>query len=224
MPKQTDYIDNLTESYNFVRNPTQAAVMSAYMKNLFPFFGIPSPLRKEIFKTHLAKNGLPDYRQLFAIIKNCYEQPEREYHYFAIELAGKFAKNADEDFVPIIEYLITKNSWWDSVDSVASNCTRHFFMRNVSLQIPVTGKWMNSGNMWLQRASILFQLNYRQQTNEQLLFNYILELQHSKEFFIQKAIGWALREYAKHNRKAVEQFIEKATLMPLSIREAQKHF
>lgn len=83
---------------------------------------------------------------------------------------------------------------------------------------------MNSGNMWLQRASILFQLNYRQQTNEQLLFNYILELQHSKEFFIQKAIGWALREYAKHNRKAVEQFIEKATLMPLSIREAQKHF
>ncbi len=224
MPKQTDYIDNLKESYNFVRNPTQAAVMSAYMKNLFPFFGIPSPLRKEIFKTHLAKNGLPDYRQLFAIIKNCYEQPEREYHYFAIELAGKFAKKADESFVPIMEYLITKNSWWDSVDSVASNCTRHFFMRNVSLQIPVTGKWMNSGNMWLQRASILFQLNYRQQTNEQLLFNYILELQHSKEFFIQKAIGWALREYAKHNRKAVEQFIEKATLMPLSIREAQKHF
>ncbi|MBP7389123.1 MAG: DNA alkylation repair protein [Chitinophagales bacterium] len=218
------YIKPLAKAYSNEANSVKAEEMSRYMKNLFPFVGIPSPLRKEIFKTHLAKNGLPDYKQLFAIIKNCYEQPEREYHYFAIELAGKFAKKADESFVPIMEYLITKNSWWDSVDSVASNCTRHFFMRNVSLQIPVTGRWVNSGNMWLQRAALLFQLNYRQQTNEQLLFNYILELQHSKEFFIQKAIGWALREYAKHNRKAVEQFIEKATLMPLSIREAQKHF
>jgi 3-methyladenine DNA glycosylase AlkD len=218
------YIKPLAEAYNKDANPVKAAEMSRYMKNLFPFAGIPSPQRKEIFKTHIANNGLPDYRQLFTIIKNCYAQPEREYHYFAIELAGKFAKKADESFVPIMEYLITQNSWWDSVDSTASHCTRHFFMRNVSLQIPVTGRWMNSGNMWLQRAALLFQLNYRQQTNEQLLFNYILELQRSKEFFIQKAIGWALREYAKHNQKAVEQFIDKASLMPLSIREAQKHF
>ncbi len=221
--KLNPYILPLQKSYEQKRNKEQAEEMSRYMKNLFPFVGIPSPCRKEIFKQHLVKNGLPDYKELFSIAKDCYAQPEREYHYFVIDLAGKFAKKADENFITLLEYLITKNSWWDSVDSIASNCTRDFFKRNVSLQIPVTRKWMDSGNMWLQRASILFQLNYKNETNEKLLYKYILKLKGSNEFFIQKAIGWALREYSKSNPESVKKFLSENSLAKLSVREAGRY-
>lgn len=226
MPKQkvNSYIRPLQKIYEANRDAEQAEAMSAYMKNLFPFFGIPSPQRKFFFKQHLATYGLPEYKDLFAIVKSGYAQPEREYHYFAIDLAGKFAKKADERFVPIMEYLITYNSWWDSVDSTASNCTREFFRKNTSLQLPITRKWMDSGNMWLQRAALLFQLNYKTETNEKLLYGYIKELKHSNEFFIQKAIGWALREYAKSNKASVIKFLNSVELKPLSILEAKKHF
>lgn len=217
------YILPLQKVYEANRDAAQAKAMSAYMQNLFSFIGISSPARKEIFKQHIAKHGLPEYEQLFAIIKSCYAQPKREYHYFAIDLAGKFAKKAGKDFVPTIEFLISENSWWDSVDSTASNCTRDFFKRNTQLQIPVTRKWMNSGNMWLQRAALLFQLNYKNETNEKLLYNYMLKLKDSNEFFIQKAIGWALREYSKTNPESVRKFIAENKLAKLSVREDSKY-
>ncbi|MBK7147319.1 MAG: DNA alkylation repair protein [Bacteroidetes bacterium] len=222
--KPHPYLLPLQKAYEANRDNHRAADMSRYMKNLFPFVGIPSPARKEIFKLHLTQYGIPEYRDLVTVTKSCYAQTEREYHYFAIELAGKFAKKADESFVPVMEFLIVNNSWWDSVDSTASNCTREFFKRNVSLQRSVTRKWMNSGNIWLQRSALLFQVNYKKVTNEKLLYSYIEELKHSNEFFIQKAIGWALREYAKTNKKSVANFIKSTTLKPLSVREAQKHF
>ncbi len=222
-PKIHTYLAPLQKAYEVERNQAQAEAMSRYMKNLFPFVGIPSSERKEIFRKHLAQYGLPPDKDLFPIIKSAYAQPEREYHYFAIDLAGKFAKKADESFVPLLEFLITKNSWWDSVDSTASNCTRDFFKRNAHLQAPVTRKWMDSSNKWLQRASILFQLNYKSNTNEELLYRYILELKDSPEFFIQKAIGWALREYSKTNRYSVKKFLATHKLAKLSIREASKY-
>lgn len=221
--KTHPYLLPLQKAYEQKRNNTQAGKMSRYMKNLFPFVGIPSPERKVVFKEHLAQYGLPPYNILFSIIKSAYARPEREYHYFAIDLTGKFVNKADDTFVPLLEFLITKNSWWDSVDSVASNCTRDFFKRNTHLQIPVTRKWMNSENIWLQRASILFQLNYKGNTNEKLLYKYILELKQSPDFFIQKAIGWALREYSKSNPQSVKQFLANNDLAKLSVREASKY-
>lgn len=218
-----EYLLPLQKTYNRHRNALQAQAMSSYMKHLFPFVGIASPKRKEIFKHHMAEYGLPEYKNLFGIIKSCYAQPEREYHYFAIDLAGKFAKKADESFVPVMEFLISKNSWWDSVDSVASNCTRDFFKKNIPLQIPVTQKWMDSNNMWLQRAALLFQLNYKDKTNEAILYSYILKLKASNEFFIQKAIGWALREYSKTNPESVTKFLAGNKLSKLSVREASKY-
>lgn len=222
--KLHSYLSQLSKAYETARNKERAADMSRYMKDLFPFMGIPSPERKEIFKAHLTRQSLPDYKDLFDVIKSCYSLPEREYHYFAIDLAGKFVKKADISFVPLMEFMISENSWWDTVDSVSSNCTREFFKQNILLQKPVTQKWMNSGNMWLQRSALLFQLNYKNETNEKILYKYIVELKDSNEFFIQKAIGWALREYAKSNKKSVAAFIKNTSLKPLSLREAQKHF
>jgi hypothetical protein len=102
------YILPLQKSYEQKRNKEQAEEMSRYMKNLFPFVGIPSPCRKEIFKNTLSKTDLPDYKELFSIIKSCYAQPEREYHYFAIDLAGKFAKKADENFIRFLNISLRK--------------------------------------------------------------------------------------------------------------------
>jgi 3-methyladenine DNA glycosylase AlkD len=87
-------------------------------------------------------------------------------------------------------------------------------------QDPVTAKWMDSGNMWLQRSALLFQLRYKQQTDEKLLFRYITELTASKEFFIRKAIGWTLREYSKTKPDQVQQFVAKTPMAPLSKKEA----
>lgn len=232
MPKKQSNSDNLVAEYlaplvaefEKAANPERAAPMSKYMKNRFPFLGIPTPARNEIIKKFFKAYGLPNSEYLLLVIKACYAKPEREYHYFAITIAGKFVKKAEPTFVEIIEYLVVNNSWWDSVDSLSSVCCRPFFKLHVSLQKKITRHWMDSGNIWLQRSAILFQLNYRNETNEALLYSYIAALAHSKEFFIAKAIGWALREYAKTNRTSVERFMHYQKLQSLSIREAQKHF
>lgn len=219
-----EYLAPLIEAFEHAADSERAVQMSKYMKNRFPFWGIPTPERNAMVKQFLKKNGWPSEENLMAVLEAAYAKPQRECHYFAITLAGKFVRHSDEDFVSAINFLITQNSWWDTVDSVSSVCCRPFFKRHVSLQKKVTRQWMESGNIWLQRSAILFQLNYRNETNEKLLFDYILELADNKEFFIAKAIGWALREYAKTNRKSVEQFLDKQTLQPLSQREARKHF
>jgi 3-methyladenine DNA glycosylase AlkD len=219
-----EYLAPLVAEFEKAANPERAAPMSRYMKNRFPFLGIPTPARNEIIKQFFKTYGFPNREDLLLFIKACYAKPEREYHYFAITLAGKLVKKADPNYVEVIEFLVVKNSWWDSVDLVSSVCCRPFFKQHISLQKKVTRQWMYSDNLWLQRSAILFQLNYRNETNEELLYGYISELAESKEFFIAKAIGWALREYAKTNRKSVEQFLQSHTLQPLSRREAQKHF
>ena len=219
-----EYLAPLVVEFEKAANLERAAPMSKYMKNRFPFLGIPTPARNEIIKQFFKTYGFPNREDLLLFIKACYAKPEREYHYFAITLAGKLVKNADPYYVEVIEFLVVKNSWWDSVDSVSGVCCRPFFKQHISLQHKITRQWMDSGNIWLQRSAILFQLNYRNETNEELLYSYISELAESKEFFIAKAIGWALREYAKTNRKSVEQFLLSHTLQPLSRREAQKHF
>ncbi len=232
MPKKQSNSDNFVARYlaplitefEKAANPERAAPMSRYMKNRFPFLGITAPERNEIITQFIKTYGFPDTADLFLIIKACYAKPEREYHYFTITLAGKLVKKAEPNYVEVIEYLVVENGWWDSVDSVLSVCCRPFFKQHISLQRKITRQWMDSGNIWLQRSAILFQLNYRSETNEELLYGYISELAESKEFFIAKAIGWALREYAKTNRKSVEQFLQSQALQPLSRREAKKHF
>ena len=219
-----EYLAPLVVEFEKAANPERAAPMSKYMKNRFPFLGIPTPARNEIIKQFFKTYGFPNREDLLLFIKACYAKPEREYHYFAIALAGKLVKKAEPSYVEVIEYLVVENSWWDSVDSVSSVCCRPFFKQHISLQQKITRQWMDSGNIWLQRSAILFQLNYRNETNEELLYGYISELAESKEFFIAKAIGWALREYAKTNRKSVEQFLQSQALQPLSRREAKKHF
>ncbi|MEZ4888313.1 MAG: DNA alkylation repair protein [Chitinophagales bacterium] len=122
-----------------------------------------------------------------------------------------------------MEFMIVHKSWWDSVDTTAK-WVGVFFKKYPTMTKPVTKRWITSDNMWLQRMAIIFQLAYKKDTDVDLLFEYVLRKSDSKEFFIQKAIGWALRQYAKTDANAVWRFVDVTDLAPLSRREALKHF
>jgi len=122
-----------------------------------------------------------------------------------------------------IEYTITQKSWWDTVDSIAGGTVGIHFRRFPEVREKYLAKWRASDNFWLRRTTILFQLNYKKETDFELLCDIIRENLGSKEFFINKAIGWALRQYARSDPKAVKKFVKATPLHPLSRREAMKH-
>lgn len=124
--------------------------------------------------------------------------------------------------MPLFEWMITTKSWWDTVDCIAPQCCGPLFAREPQLIQRYSERWVVSDHLWLRRAALLFQLKFKEQTDEALLFRYILLNADSDEFFIQKAIGWALREYAKTAPDTVRRFIQEHPLKPLSKRESLK--
>jgi 3-methyladenine DNA glycosylase AlkD len=194
----------------------------AYMRNQFEFFGLKAALRRSIIKEYL-KEGLPPRDQLQKIITELWQLPQREFQYFGIALIAAYKKQWDADFIPLIEFMITHKSWWDSVDGIASEITGPLFTKHPALIKKTTGKWNTSENFWMQRSSLLFQLKYKKKTDLQLLSKYIVRHSSSKEFFIQKAIGWVLREHSKTNPDWVIDFVSQHSLAALSKREALKY-
>jgi 3-methyladenine DNA glycosylase AlkD len=216
------YLFPLLEAFQQNANPQKAAEMEAYMLHQFPFFGIQAPTRKQIQKTFLREYSLHHLERLEQIVSNCFEQPQREFHYFAIELFATHKTLWIKDSALFIDYCIQQKSWWDTVDGMASDWFKVYFTLFPAQTKPVTARWNKSKNIWLQRSSIMFQKAYKQETNTDLLSAYILQHANSTEFFIQKAIGWALREFSKTNPTWVKQFVAKNKLAPLSKREALK--
>lgn len=217
-----NYIEPLVKEFRKNANPTNAEPMAKYMKKLFPYLGIKTPERRELIKQFYKENGFPEISDLKQIVLDLWEFPEREFQYCAVGLLRKFSKKLDEDFIELFEHLIITKSWWDSVDGIAIWLVGSLFQKFPEMIKPYTEKWMKSSNMWLQRTVILFQLDYKEKTDVKLLFKNIKKCMDSKEFFIQKAIGWSLREYSKTDAQAVINFVENNELAPLSKREALK--
>jgi 3-methyladenine DNA glycosylase AlkD len=218
------YLLSIIDSFHKNANGENAFWMKKYMKEKFEFLGIKKPERAELQKEFFATNGVPSTSALPKISMNLFELEHREFQYFALDLLHQSAKNWDEGIVEIIEDLIITKSWWDTVDLLAGKLAGKYFLQNPEKIPSHISKWNTSNNFWLVRASILFQLNYKEKTNQELLFSCILPHVGSNEFFIQKAIGWALRQYARTNPKDVLTFVETQQMKPLSKREALKHF
>jgi 3-methyladenine DNA glycosylase AlkD len=216
------YLNDLIKIFRENADKENAIPMKKYMKNKFEFFGIKKPRREELTKEFLRSNGMPDTESIQGIIKELWKLPQREYQYIGQGLLGKLVKNLDKDFIHLFEYMIKNKSWWDTVDFIAINLVGDHLLKYPELIKPYAQKWISSDNMWLQRTAILFQLKYKENTDINLLFTYIKKCFASKEFFIQKAIGWALREYSKTNPKEVITFVNNSDLAPLSKREALK--
>jgi 3-methyladenine DNA glycosylase AlkD len=218
-----DYTTKLITLLSANTDAEKAHAMSAYMKNNFPFFGIKSPARVVLLKQFLTENAPPQYSEVLEVVSELFNQPQRELHYCAIQILEKRKKEWRKQDIDFFDKLLMTNSWWDSVDTISSALVGEYFIKYPEQIGPITEKWMASNNIWMQRVCLIFQLSYKNKTDFALLTEYTLRLKDSNEFFIQKAIGWALREYAKREPAKVKHFIENNTLKPLSKREALKH-
>lgn len=218
-----DYVDTLREAFEQYADAEIAAGQKAYMKNKFEFFGIKSPIRKELQKPFFLKEYLPSKADATKIAKACWQEDQREFQMFAQEFLEKYKKQVEEKDIELLEYMITNKSWWDSVDFIASHLVGDYFKKYPHLKEKYVKKWCAGENMWLRRTAIIFQLKYKDKIDQQLLTYAIEQNLGSKEFFINKAIGWMLREYGKTNSNWVMEFVEAhPTLHSLSVREATR--
>ncbi|HLO16066.1 MAG TPA: DNA alkylation repair protein [Anaerolineales bacterium] len=217
------YVASLKTLFEQNANPTQAAPMKKYMRDQFEYLGIKSPQFKVLMKEFLSANGMPPIKELDIILRDLWSLPQREFQYAATSLLGRSEKDLPANFIKTIEYLLVTKSWWDTVDTISGGTLGVHFRRFPDVREKYLAKWRLSDSFWLRRATILFQLNYKKETDFDLLCAIICENLDSKEFFINKAIGWSLRQYARIDPQAVKRFVKSTSLHPLSRREAMKH-
>lgn len=213
--------DELIKELKANSNRETAIPMENYMKNNFPFLGIKTENRRAIFKAVYEKHK-PEIKLNYREISwQLYQEKEREIHQCAIDLIQKEIKKkfVIED-IQFIEKLIIKNSWWDSVDTIAKYLVGGYLEQFPAETLKVIERFSDAENMWLNRTAIIFQLGYKEKTNFDLLKAECEKHKHSREFFIQKAIGWALRDYSRFNPNGVKLYVESTNLKPLSLKEA----
>lgn len=202
-------------------NPQKAIAMEAYMRNQFKFLGIRAPERKiltrDFFKT--IDRATIDWE----FVQQCWEKDEREFQYLAIAYLTKVKQRLTVEDIPRLRQLIVTKSWWDTIDSLDK------FVGYVALHHPTVEAtlldWSTDDNIWLRRVAIDHQILRKEQTNPVLLEKIICHNFGQNEFFINKAIGWSLRDYSKTNPEWVKTFIARHQdqMAPLSIREASKY-
>lgn len=215
-----EYVSELDAQYSSEANQEIADQQKAYMKEKFEFFGIKTPTRRRLQKPFLEKDYLPDRDQLFQLIKLLWEKPQRDFQLFGLDLAEKYRRVFEEEDIRCFEFMVTNKSWWDIVDLTATHLVGTYMRRFPHARNEYVERWMDSGNIWLQRVCLLFQLKYKEQLDRDLLESLIIRLTGSQEFFINKAIGWVLREYGKTAPEWVLDFVNSNELHSLSKREA----
>lgn len=216
--KLLDLITDLEEN----SNELLAESMSKYMQDKFRFLGVRGATRTEIYKKYF-----PEARKSKVIdwdfIENCWNKEEREFQYVVVYYLKAMQKFLKREDISRLKYLIVTKSWWDTVDLLAKVVG--------SLVIRIEGydqimiEWSKDSNIWLKRVAILYQLSLKEKVDKQVLERILVNNLGDSEFFINKAIGWALRDYSKFNPEWVREFIEKNKngMANLSIREASKY-
>jgi 3-methyladenine DNA glycosylase AlkD len=213
----------LSDGFAARRDPERAAAMAAYMRDQFEFFGLPAPAVRAVEKAAFAGLPHPSADDLRAVALSCWASEEREFQYAACDYLRKHVAVAGPDFVPVLRTLITTRSWWDTVDPLATRFTGDLVRAHPEV-VAVMDAWSADDNRWLVRTALLFQLHYGTATDTERLFGYCARQAGHPDFFIRKAIGWALRHYARTDPSEVRAFVaETPSLSPLSRREAMKH-
>lgn len=216
--KLLDLITDFEEN----RNELLAESMSKYMQDKFRFLGVRGATRTEIYKKYF-----PDARKTKTIdwdfVENCWNKEEREFQYVVVYYLKAMQKFLKREDISKLKYLIVTKSWWDTVDLLAKVIG--------SLVIRIEGydkimlEWSKDSNIWLRRVAILYQLSLKDKVDEIILDKVLVNNLSDSEFFINKAVGWALRDYSKFNPEWVREFIKKNkdNMANLSIREASKY-
>jgi 3-methyladenine DNA glycosylase AlkD len=212
---------NIIDIFYNNKNEELAVPMAKYMKNKFAFLGIKKPERAVLVKEFLKESKKANEVD-WDFINKCFELPEREFQYLAIAYMDIVKGLITVEDMDRVENLIVTKSWWDSVDSISPIvgyiCAKFPEVRELYVE-----KWIYAQNIWLKRVSILYQLKYKEKTDTDFLRKAILNNSDTHEFFVDKAIGWVLREYSKTNKEWVRNFTSNNTLSKLSIREGSKY-
>ncbi len=214
------FIQTLEAEFERQANAKIASEQKAYLRSQFACYGLKTADRREIQKPFFTKEFLPPKSDMKEIIKILWQKPQREYHYFSQELAYKYIKQLEKSDIALFEFMVTHQSWWDTVDFIANKLIGAYFETYPGQRDLYIEKWLKSKNIWLQRSALLFQLRYKAHLDTGLLSFIIKSLLPSKEFFINKAIGWILREYSRTDPEWVIDFVNNTALAPLSKREA----
>ncbi|MFN0093356.1 MAG: DNA alkylation repair protein [Dehalococcoidia bacterium] len=202
--------------------PGRAPAMRKYMRDQFAFLGVPGPAQKVAFRAAAAAAGKPaTATDLSAAASVLWALDEREYQYAGCWILERWAKLLGPDDLAALRALITTKSWWDTVDALAAEAVGSVVLRHPTAAA-VMDAWIADSNLWVARTALLHQLRFKERTDTERLFAYCLHQAGHPDFFIRKAIGWALRQYSWMDPDSVERFVGEhaSELSPLSKREA----
>lgn len=221
----SDLIDALRAELARVADPARAAGMQAYMKSAMPYLGVPAPRLREVCRRVFDAAPLASFEAwrdtALALWRDARYREER---YAAIALTGNrhYRDYQRLDALPMYEEMVVTGAWWDYVDDLATHRLGPLLKRYPAAMRATILAWSRDPNLWKRRAAILCQLTFKMETDEALLFSCVEANMGDRDFFMRKAIGWALREYGKSRPDAVRAFVRRhaGSLSPLSLREA----
>lgn len=217
-----EIVARLRAAFEPAADPVRAAGTAAYLRNQFPLLGLPTPERRRLVAGALAGLAPPSEAELAAVARALWAEPEREFQHTACDYLRAHVKVAGSSFIEVVRELVTTKSWWDTVDSLAAHTAGPLVRRHPDLT-PVMDAWAADADFWVARTAILHQLGFKAATDADRLFRYCRLRASDREFFLRKAVGWALRQYAAVDARAVEDFVRSTPeLSGLSVREAMK--
>lgn len=199
--------------------------MQAYMKTSMPFYGVSSPVRRLVARRLRDEFPPATTAEHRAQVEDLWALAHREEKYLAIDLAQSYLRFITFDQLGLYERMVREGAWWDFVDEIAAHLVGRVVLDDREQMRPILEQWIDDTDLWIRRTAILSQLLHKERTDAAMLFDFCLRRAGDKEFFIRKAIGWALRQYARTDPEAVREFVasHSDSLSGLSIREATKH-
>lgn len=231
-PQTAAFIGALRDALAAAGDPDRAMQQQAYMKSALPYYGLTAPELRALLRPLLVEHRFEDRTMWEATARRLWDEAgHREERYAALGLLRHRAYAAwlDVDLLPLLEHLVRTGAWWDVVDEIAAHLVGQVLLDNRAAVTPVMTSWAIDDHLWIRRTAMLCQLRHRDRTDTGLLEHVLVanldDTEHGKEFFIRKALGWALREYARTDAAWVLDFVgtHADRLSGLSRREALKH-
>ncbi len=219
-----DRLPELRDDLEAAADPDRAKQMAAYLRDQFAVFGVATPERRSIQKPLLVASAASSQAELLDFAEACWAEDEREFQYVAVDVLRKRAGTLELDDLSRVRGLIVERSWWDTVDPLAIHVVGALVRANAELSRSMD-EWIVDPHLWVARTAMLHQLMWKADTDPERLARYVRLQAGHPDFFMRKAIGWALRQYARTDPDAVRSLVGEldGALSGLSKREALKH-
>jgi 3-methyladenine DNA glycosylase AlkD len=218
-------VSDIHQALAAAADPRRAGPMAAYLKTEEPCFGVDAGTRRSIVTAALRRHPITGPRAYQQAIEALWALPEREHRSGAIDLARACATEIRQPRLPLYRRMIISGAWWDLVDDTAAHLVGRLVDDDPATLLPIMDAWIEDANLWVRRSALICQLTRRERCDSRRLFRWCRQLMPESDFFIRKAIGWALRQHARCDPQAVAAFCRRHAekLSPLSLREASKH-